>query len=138
MELLCWRSNVFQIAENPAGLQSLEYFLVKITLPLMVAMVNGETGNHRVESAYLRQRPVEVVLDNRDVRGSGKALAGSLQHGGREVDADAHGLRLRLQHQRQQSPVSTPKVKHSPDSLRQNFEKRVFALHSVWNLVSSA
>ena len=51
----------------------------------MVAMVNGETGNHGVASAYLRQRPIEVVLDNGDVRGSRKALAGSLQHGGREA-----------------------------------------------------
>src|SRR5215472_17750580 len=102
----------------------------------MVAMVNGETGNHSVESAHLRQRPVEVVLDNRDVRGSRKALAGSLQHGGGEVDADAQGLRLRLQHQRQQSPVSAPKVKFykgrsQEKNLSQGRNLSCFAAHSI-------
>lgn len=104
----------------------------------MLAMVDGETGNHRVETANFPQRVVQVVFDNRNVRPSRKTLAGSLQHGWREVDADALSLRARLQHQRKQSPVSATQVKHPTDFRRENLDKDLLTFRSVRNLVGPA
>jgi len=45
---------VIQIAEHTAGFEDIEDFSVQLPLALMLAVVDGEAGDHRVERTEVR------------------------------------------------------------------------------------
>ncbi len=86
MQARRWRGNVFQIAEDAAGVEQPVNFRIKRALTVVPDVMNGKAGYDRIKLAKRGQRLVEVVGDDCDGGISGEALGSGFQHGGREVD----------------------------------------------------
>jgi len=128
---------MLQVAEHAARCQPLERLGVDRALARVDAVVDGEARHDRVEQAQVGQRLVYIVLDDRDQRVAGEALARGRQQRRREVERDGLGLRAVDLQQRQQPPVAGAQVEDPLHITRHQLQQARLALGAVRHLVGA-
>ncbi len=114
VELLGRAGDDLEVAEPAARREQTGDLRVEGALAVVRDVMDRERRDDRVERARgERERIVEIVGQKRHARIAVEASRRRFQHRRRHVHARRGGLRVRLEHERRESPVAAPEVEHA-------------------------
>ena len=111
------------------------HFGVELALACVGEVMDRERRHDGVELAQLRERPVEIVFDDRDRIVVGEAGSRRVQHGGREVEPDGLNVGPDAPHQREHDAVTRAQVEY-PSGPPEHLEEDTASFGTVGDLVA--
>src|SRR6266436_6673381 len=99
--------------------------------------MNSETRYDRVEASQIRQRLVQVVVDDSNFINAIESLAGGVQHGRRKVECNAFRTWPVNPDQRQKPAISRSEIKNPVDRGWNKIEQDGLAFCAMRNPICS-
>ncbi len=129
---------MFQIAKDAARSKQIVYLGVERPFPFVNEMMDGETGNDRIELAQVWKWTFEVVGHDSHRGVATKAFLRGCKHRGRKINRHRGGVRVVHLDQGKQASVARTEVEDAPHRWSDEFQKCGFAFHAVRNRVRAA